>query len=119
MRPDEIKDLRKELGCTAKELAKALELEQSTVMGWEKGELFPTKQYVDRMEALRQEGPSRFPKKSRGKKNLTPMELLADETFWTVVRKVLAHDALRTEVMRLAEAYDDPAAAPSPPKAEP
>ncbi len=106
MRPDEIKELRKELGCTAKELAKALELEQPTVLAWEKGELFPTKQYVDAMEGLRKEGPSRFPKK-KGKK-ASPLELLADPAFFLLVRKLLAHADLRKEVERLADAHSDP-----------
>ena len=53
MTSEELKALRKELACTAKELAGALGLEQATVLGWEKGELFPTKQFIDKMEALR------------------------------------------------------------------
>ena len=38
MSPDDLKALRKELSCTAKELAHALDLEQGTVLAWEKGE---------------------------------------------------------------------------------
>ncbi len=106
MRPDEIKELRKELGCTAKELAKALDLEQPTVLAWEKGDLFPTKQYVDAMEALRREGPARFPKK-KGKK-ASPMQVLADPALFAILRKLLVHAELRKEVERLGEAYADP-----------
>ena len=61
MTPDEIKALRKDLACTAKELAQAMGIEQSTVLAWEKGELFPTKQYVDKMNALRARGPAAAP----------------------------------------------------------
>ena len=53
MTPEEIKALRQELSCTARELAGALDLEQDTVLAWEKGEQFPTKRYVDSMEDLR------------------------------------------------------------------
>ena len=104
MTPDELKALRKELGCTAKELATALGLEQATVLAWEKGELFPTKPYIDKMEALRK-NPAAVPKKAKGG---NPFEVLADPALWTVFRKVLAHKKLRDEVVKLAQAYDDP-----------
>ena len=58
MTPDDIKALRKELSCTAKELAQALGIDQATVLAWEKGDLFPTKPFVDKMNALRAKGPS-------------------------------------------------------------
>lgn len=106
MTPDEIKALRKDLSCTAKELAAALELEQATVLAWEKGDLFPTKQFVGKMLALREKGPSAIPRKSKGK---TPMQALSDPLVWEIVRKLLAHDKLRAEVEKLAAAYADPA----------
>ena len=65
MSPDDIKSLRKDLACTAKELAQALGIEQATVLAWEKGDLFATKPYVDKMEALRAKGPAAIPKKTR------------------------------------------------------
>ncbi len=105
--PDEIKALRKELSCTAKELAAALETDQATVLAWEKGELFPTKKYVDKMEALRAKGPSAIPKKSKG---ADPIKALADPQAWELFRKILAHKRLRDEIARLAAAYPDPAA---------
>jgi DNA-binding transcriptional regulator YiaG len=49
---DDIKALRKELSCTAKELAAALGLDQATVLAWEKAELFATKVHVERMREL-------------------------------------------------------------------
>lgn len=107
MSPDEIKALRKELACTAKELAGALEIDQKTVLGWETGELFPTKQACDRMEALRAKGPSAIPKKSKG---TDPIKTLADPALWELVRKLAAHKKLRDEVTKLAAAYPDPAA---------
>ncbi len=104
--PDDIKALRKDLACTAKELAQALELEQATVLAWEKGELFPTKKYVDQMEALRKKGPAAIPKKVKGP---GPMQVLTDPATWTLVRKILAHKKLRDEVTKLAATYADPA----------
>lgn len=106
MTPDELKTLRRELSCTAKELAVALGLEQSTVMAWEKGDLFPTKQYVDKMEELRAKGPSAIPKKSKGG---NPILSFADPKFWELVRKLAANKKLRDELAKLAEKYPDPA----------
>ena len=104
--PDEIKALRKELSCTAKELGGALEIDQATVLAWEKGDLFPTKAFVDKMAALRARGPASIPKKSKG---ADPMKVLADPALWELVRKLAAHKKLRDEVVKLATAYLDPA----------
>jgi transcriptional regulator with XRE-family HTH domain len=106
MTSDELKALRKELSCTAKELANALGLEQSTVLAWEKGDLFPTKQYIDKMEALRAKGPGAIPKKAKGS---DPLKQLGDPVVWELVRKLLVHKKLRDEVAKLAGAYPDPA----------
>ncbi len=111
MSPDELKELRKELACTAKELATALGIEQATVLAWEKGELFPTKQWVDKMEALRAKGKSAIPKKARGA-SPEPMKVLADPELWALVRKLVAHKKLRDDVSKLAETYADPAEPP-------
>jgi transcriptional regulator with XRE-family HTH domain len=105
--PDEIKALRKDLACTAKELAAALELEQATVLGWERGEVFPTKQYVDAMNALRARGPAAIPRRAKGA-TPTPMKVLADPTTWELVRKIVAYKKLRDDVVKLAEKYEDP-----------
>jgi DNA-binding XRE family transcriptional regulator len=103
--PDEIKALRKELACTAKELAQAIGIEQATVLAWEKGDLFPTKQYIDKMNQLRARGPAAIPKKARGD---APMKVLADPVLWELVRKLVAHKKLRDEVLKLASTYADP-----------
>lgn len=108
MSPDELKALRKELSCTAKELAAALDLEQATVLGWERGELFPTKQFIDAMNALRAKGPSAIPRKAKGNAP-SAMKVLADPTTWELVRKIAVHKKLRDEVVKLAEKYEDPA----------
>lgn len=104
--PEEIKEIRKELQCTAKELGSALDVDQSTVLAWEKAELFPTKAHVDRMNDLRAKGPGAVPRKSKGG---DPMQALADPGLWEIVRKIAAHKKLRDEVSRLAEKYPDPA----------
>jgi len=106
MTPEDIKALRKDLACTAKELAAALGVEQATVLAWEKAELFPTKAYVDRMNDLRAKGPSAIPKKAKG---VDPMKALADPQVWELLRKIAAHKKLRDEVAKLAEKYPDPA----------
>jgi len=112
MSPEDIKALRQELGCTARELATALGLEQETVLAWERGDLFPTKRLVGKMEELRQKGPSAIPKRRKGQ-NPEPLHLLANPDLWRLVRKLLAHPELRAAAMKLAEAYPDPAEAPS------
>ena len=110
MTADDIKSLRRTLSCTAKELAAALGLEQATVLGWERGELFPTKQYVDAMNVLREKGPSAIPRKPKGKREAEPpMKVLADPEMWTLIRKLVAHRELREEAKKLAETYSDPA----------
>lgn len=106
MTPDEIKAVRKDLACTAKELAAALGIEQSTVLAWEKGDLFPTKAFVDKMAQLRARGPAAIPKKAKGAE---PMKVLADPALWELLRKLVAHKKLRDEVLKLASTYADPA----------
>lgn len=109
MTPDQLRQLRKELSCTAKELAAALDLEQATVMGWEKGELFPTKHVIAKMEALRAKGPSAIVRKARGP-SVEPMTALAEPQLWELLRKLIAHKALREQVAKMAADYKDPAA---------
>jgi transcriptional regulator with XRE-family HTH domain len=105
MTPDDLKALRKDLACTAKELAHALGIEQTTVLAWEKGELFPTKPFIDKMEQLRKRGGAAIPKKARGD---APMRVLADPALWELVRKLASHKKLRDEVTKMAAAYSDP-----------
>ncbi|APR81996.1 Hypothetical protein A7982_07345 [Minicystis rosea] len=108
MSPEDIKALRKDLGCTARELATALGIEQQTVLAWERAELFPTKRHCDAMEELRKKGPSAIPKKPR-RKAATPMQALADPDLWKLIRKLAAHPELRSAAQALAERYADPA----------
>jgi transcriptional regulator with XRE-family HTH domain len=105
--PDEIKELRKALACTAKELAAALEVDQQTVLAWEKAELFPTKAFVDRMNELRAKGPGAIPRKAKAGGD--PVKALSDPLVWELLRKIAAHKKLRDDVAKLAEKYPDPA----------
>jgi len=106
MTPDEIKALRKELACTAKELAAALGIAQAMVLAWEKADLFPTKAFVERMAELRARGPSAIPKKAKGG---DPIKALSDPQVWELLRKIAAHKKLRDDVAKLDEKYPDPA----------
>jgi len=105
--PEEIKALRKELSCTARELAAALGIDQATVLAWEKAELFPTKAFVDAMADLRAKGPSAVPRRSRGSPR-DAVKALADPQVWELLRKIATHKKLRDEVAKLAKAYPDP-----------
>ncbi|WP_044964518.1 helix-turn-helix transcriptional regulator [Sorangium sp. So ce281] len=114
MAPEDIKKLRQELGCTARELAGALGIEQETVLAWEHGDLFPTKRFVGMMEELRRKGPEAIPRKKRRQVAASPLQVLADPELWRLFRKLLAHPELRSAATKLAEAYPDPTDAPPP-----
>ncbi|MEP7051261.1 MAG: XRE family transcriptional regulator [Pseudomonadota bacterium] len=120
MSPDDLKQLRKELSCTAKELATTLGVEVKEYAAWEAGELFPTKRYVGELEVLREKGSSailRSPKakNSSAKPVAVGLARLADAKLWELVRKLAQHPALFDQVSKLAEAYADPSAPPSKP----
>jgi transcriptional regulator with XRE-family HTH domain len=104
--PEDLKALRSELKCTAKELARTLGLEQATVLAWEKGELFPTKAVIGQMGELRARGPAAIVRVS--KKRDEPLRVLGDADFQVLLRKLLAHKALRDAAAKLSESYDDP-----------
>ncbi len=106
MTPDDLKALRKELGCTARDLATTLGIEQKEVLAWEAGELFPTKRFVDQMNALREKGPSAVLKAARGKA-VAATDRVSDPAFWAIVKKLLLHPALYDQVSKLAEKFED------------
>ena len=112
MSPEELKLLRKELSCTAKELALTLGIEPKEFAAWEAGELFPTKRYVGELEALRKKGPAAIVRPAKGKGSATAkvgMARLADPKLWELMRKLAEHPALFDQLCKLAEAYPDPA----------
>ena len=104
--PEDIKQLRKELGCTARDLATTLGLEQKEVLAWEAGELFPTKRFVDQMKGLREKGPGAVLKTTKGK-NVAPTDRLSDPAFWAIVKKLALYPALYDQVSKLAEKFGD------------
>jgi transcriptional regulator with XRE-family HTH domain len=104
--PEDLKQLRKELGCTARDLATTLGIEQKEVLAWEAGELFPTKRFVDQLEGLRAKGPSSIVKSTKGKA-VAPTDRLGDPAFWLIVKKLLLYPALYEQVSKLAEGYRD------------
>lgn len=106
MTPDDVKQLRKELGCTARDLATTLGIEQKEVLAWEAGELFPTKHFVDQMNALRAKGPAFVLKTSKGKA-VTPTDRVSDPAFWVIVKKLLLYPALYEQVSKLAASYGE------------
>jgi transcriptional regulator with XRE-family HTH domain len=103
--PDDIKQLRKELGCTARDLATTLGIEQKEVLAWELGELFPTKRFVDQMLGLKAKGPSSIIKSAKGKA-VAPTDRISDPAFWAVVKKLALHPALFEQVSKLADKFD-------------
>ena len=104
--PDDLKQLRKELGCTARDLATTLGIEQKEVLAWEAGERFPTKRFVEQMKALREKGPSAILKSAKGKA-VAPTDRVSDPAFWAVIKKLLLYPALYEQVSKLADTYGD------------
>jgi DNA-binding XRE family transcriptional regulator len=117
--PEELKQLRKELSCTAKELALTLGVEPKEFAAWEAGELFPTKRYVSELEALRKKGSGAIVRAPKGKAGAAKvgMARLADAKLWELVRKLVEHPALFDQVTKLADAYPDPSAPAAKPDA--
>jgi len=106
---DEIRALRLELKCTARELAVTLGLEPGEVAAWEQGETFPTKKMIARLAQIRQQGPEAIVrKKKRAPVRLPGTARLADPEFWQLVRKLLEHPELLSQALLLAANYPDP-----------
>lgn len=110
MTAEELKALRRELSCTARELADTIGVEQEVVLAWEREETFPTKHHVTLLEKVRAVGAKGVVRKSkRSKMGRTPTELFADPNWFRLLRKLMTHPELLAEAERLAERYDDPA----------
>ncbi len=109
MTPDDLKALRAELKCSTRELALAIDVDQATILSWERGETFPTKQFVARLEAARARGAKAIPRKSRAAVTKTdPLELLGDPEVWGLIRKLIANADFRREAFELAKRFDAP-----------
>jgi transcriptional regulator with XRE-family HTH domain len=108
--PEDIKQLRKDLKVTARDLAQALDVEQKEIVAWEAGERFPTKRYVDAMQKLKAKGPEAFPRVPKAKPGAKiGVQRLNDPKLWEIVRKLLEHPALFDQVAELSARYNDPA----------
>ncbi len=109
MSPDELRNLREELKCTARELAATLGIDSSEVVAWEQGQRFPTKKHESDLGKLRLLGPaaiSRKPKR-RGGAPLKGAARLADPVFWQLIRKLIEYPELFDRTRQIAEAYAD------------
>ena len=110
MSPEEVKALRKELKCSAKELATALKAEPEDIWAWEAGERFPTKRFVVKMRAMKKRGSvaARPAPAKAATPAVDPYQQLADPELWRLLRKLAKYDTLFQEVKKLADEYDDP-----------
>jgi transcriptional regulator with XRE-family HTH domain len=109
--PDELRQLREELHCTARELAATLGIDSGEVTAWEQGELFPTKKVVLALTKLRSLGPVAVTRKLK-RRSPIPVKgaaRLADPEFWQLVRKLVEHPELFDKVRQIADAFPDPA----------
>jgi transcriptional regulator with XRE-family HTH domain len=109
--PEELRQLRQDLQCTARELAATIGLDPNEVVAWEQGERFPTKKVVNELNQLRQLGPSAIVRKKNKNSSRLSTPPLADPRFWALIRKLLEHPELFSKAQALAEDYPDPAAA--------
>lgn len=109
MTPDDIRQLREELQCTARELAATLDLDPTEIDAWEQGERFPTKRFVTVLENLRKKGPSAIVRKKK-RKAAAPkgLERLSDPQLWALLQKLLEHPDLFDQVIAIAEKYPSP-----------
>ncbi len=114
--PEQIKELRGVLRCTARELASTLSVPLAEIQAWESGEKFPTKQWAVRLLSLRDEGPAGIVRKSPKAKRApkSPMSQLDNPELWLLLRKLLAHPDLFAKATELSAAFEDPAAATDP-----
>lgn len=101
MSPEELRSFRKATSLSQRQLAEALGVEVELVRAWEAGQRFPTKAHCDAMAGLRDRGP----------KPAAPdaAQLFADPAFLALLRKLLAHPALREKCLTAARDFEDPA----------
>ncbi len=111
MSPDELRKIREELKCTARELAVTLGIDYGEVVAWEQGERFPTKKNVADIAKLRLIGTGAIMRKAkrRGNAPLRGIARMADPAFWQLMRKLAEHPELFDKVVHIAEQYLDPA----------
>ncbi len=112
MTPEEIRRLREDLQCTARELATTVGLEATEVVAWEQGERFPTKKMVQQLNQLRELGSTAIVRKRKAKSPIpSGVARLTDPEFWELTRKLIEHPELFNKALTLAKEYADPGAA--------
>jgi transcriptional regulator with XRE-family HTH domain len=105
---DEIKALRKQLKCTASELAAALAVDRQLITAWERGDGFPTKRHVTKLRALSAAGPEAMAWQPRRREvEAMAKQLLADPELAQIFETLLACVELRQRVARLVAEYDE------------
>ena len=102
MRPEEIKALRAELGCSIGELAQAVGVEPRMLLAWEAGDLFPTKRHVGKLEAARKAGPGAL-RTQKAVPAPTGIDVLEDPRLWAVVKRLVTDPKFLDEVEKLAK----------------
>lgn len=107
MKADEIKQLRKRLGCTSRALGRTIGVDQATILSWERGETFPTKRHAEALTELASRGDAAAHEDVRAAAPLAP---LGDPETWALFRKLIAHPELRRAALELASRYEDPVA---------
>jgi transcriptional regulator with XRE-family HTH domain len=107
MSPEELKQLRQELGCSLGELSASVEVDVKTLLAWESGDLFPTKKHVDRLLALKQAGPSAVVRRVKRSKPASGLDALDDPRLWAIVKKLASFPEFLSEVEKLASRYGE------------
>lgn len=108
MTPNDLRKLRSDLRCTARELATTLGIELRVVQDWESGERFPTKAMVARLQQLGDAGPASIQRKpARATQRLVGLDRLSDPRLWALIRRLTEHPVFFEQVLQLAEKYDD------------
>jgi transcriptional regulator with XRE-family HTH domain len=102
MRPEEIRALRAELGCSVGELAHAVGVEPRMLLAWEAGDLFPTKRHVGKLVAARKAGPAAL-RTRKAEPGRAGTEVLEDPRLWAIVKRLVTDPTFFAEVEKLAK----------------
>lgn len=102
MRPEDIKALRAELGCSLGELAHAVGVEPRVLLAWEAGDSFPTKRHVGKLEAARKAGAGAV-RSTKAEPDRTGTDALEDPRLWAIVKRLVTDPKFLAEVEKLAK----------------
>jgi len=105
---EQIVALRKEIGCTRKQLAAELRVTPELVTDWELGRRFATRRVVRQLARLRERRqPAVAPGRSGQAGSAEPLQALLEPELWQLLRKLLAYPELRRRASALADEYED------------